>query len=93
MIIQSKTTGLTYHVSFHKTSRTRQVTKGSRIRKVTTVDTACVITLGKGVARQNPRDKYDHVVGKRFALARAIAMLPPEEQDDIMLAFMETFER
>lgn len=92
MIVKSQTTGETYFVHFHKVPRTRAIQRpGRKNRKVTTVDTACSIVLGKGISRQHPRDKYDHKLGKWFAMFRAARSLPNAVRADLIAAFISTF--
>jgi len=63
-------------IVFRRTNRNER----RRYNKKELIDTACII-FNKGreiacaIARQNPLDEYNKIVGKKIALAKAIAQI------------------
>ncbi len=95
MIIETSS-GKKFQVRFMKASVPAKFKRADgTTRHGTSVVTGCqVIRVGEGISRQNPQDKYDHVLGKRIALGRALDQLPELFECDrkaIIAAFEKKF--
>jgi hypothetical protein len=99
MLVNSKVLGFPLCVTFHKESKPSRIRlENGRVRKGTSVVTTCVIRdpsprgqiFCSGQSKQNMRDKYNHVTGKRIALARALRF-PPFEQAGLREEFWAEF--
>ena len=102
MLVKSKILGRSLCATFFKESKpSRDRIANGRVRKGTSVVTTCVIReLGPngsvwcgGQSKQNMRDKYDHVVGKRIAMTRALQYPPFCDNRELREEFWKEFQQ